>query len=222
MIDREAIQEIVSEVLNRLLGSYVGSEAGNKPNLLVMNAKEGFPDDEWEKEWNVVKISASSEDVLPHVHAVLFFDVSQDLLVKGALGIADSPDSKRLAHFLMRGVRIGLIPSAELAWIISPDVNRLLNQAYANHLLQYKANLEAFGVSFHSFANLSATMFKPERDEPSRSHAGEQVTFHGKLLTQSEVENSKEQRFVIRKSTIVTPLARDAARELGKSIDVID
>ena len=46
--------------------------------------------------------------------------------------------------------------------------------------------------------------------------------FEGKLLTQREVTSMKQEVITIRKSTIVTPLAYDTARDSGKSIHVID
>lgn len=50
----------------------------------------------------------------------------------------------------------------------------------------------------------------------------ENTTFQDKLLSQVEVQKSKGSVIRIYKSTIVTPLARDAARDLGKKIEIID
>lgn len=50
----------------------------------------------------------------------------------------------------------------------------------------------------------------------------ESSLFEGKLLTQRDVENSAGSIIQVRKSTIVTPLAKDTSRDLGKKIEVID
>jgi len=46
--------------------------------------------------------------------------------------------------------------------------------------------------------------------------------FEGKLLTQLDVENSSASVIRVRKSTIVTPLARDKSRDLNKKIEMIE
>ncbi|KAB7706653.1 phosphate propanoyltransferase [Bacillus aerolatus] len=48
------------------------------------------------------------------------------------------------------------------------------------------------------------------------------TVFEGKLLTQHDVQQSAESVIQVRKSTIVTPLAKDTARDLSKKIEVID
>ncbi|WP_027415019.1 hypothetical protein [Aneurinibacillus terranovensis] len=221
MINREIVEEIVIEVLKKMGVSFVKSEVENKPNLLVINAVEDFKHDELEKYWNVIRMSSASEDFPTNVRDIIFLDVSQDLLVKGALGITDTPDSKMLANVMRRGLNVNLIPSSELEWILKTDEKNVPNKEYINHLLKYKEVLERFGVRIHSLANLSSAIFRME-DEIIGSCVGEQVTFHGKLLTQREVESMKEKQIIVRKSTIVTPLARDALRKLGKNICVLD
>ncbi|MEK4027819.1 phosphate propanoyltransferase [Pseudobacillus sp. FSL P4-0506] len=48
------------------------------------------------------------------------------------------------------------------------------------------------------------------------------TVFEGKLLSQHEVKQMNEEVIRVGKGTIVTPLAKDTARELGKKIQVID
>jgi putative phosphotransacetylase len=50
----------------------------------------------------------------------------------------------------------------------------------------------------------------------------DRAVFENKLLSEREVRNWKDNTIVIYKHSIVTPLARDTARELGKTIRVID
>jgi putative phosphotransacetylase len=48
------------------------------------------------------------------------------------------------------------------------------------------------------------------------------IVFENKLLSQRDVQTCNDSIITIHKYTIVTPLARDTARELGKTIRVID
>lgn len=50
----------------------------------------------------------------------------------------------------------------------------------------------------------------------------EEILFEGKLLTQREVQDFNGKLLKVKKKTIITPLARDAARDLGKIIEMID
>jgi putative phosphotransacetylase len=58
--------------------------------------------------------------------------------------------------------------------------------------------------------------------QPDITTKEERCVFENKLLSEREVRNWKEHTILIYKRTIVTPLARDTARELGKTIRVID
>ncbi|MHA6259279.1 phosphate propanoyltransferase [Sporosarcina sp. CAU 1771] len=67
--------------------------------------------------------------------------------------------------------------------------------------------------------------------QPATTHVSQPVaatpqvsssTFEGKLLTQLDVENSTGSIIRVRKSTIVTPLAKDRSRDLNKKIETID
>lgn len=50
----------------------------------------------------------------------------------------------------------------------------------------------------------------------------EAILFEGKLLTQREVQDFKGKILQVKRKTLITPLARDAARDLGKTIEIID
>lgn len=207
MIDGAMIEEIVIEILKKLRG-----EHDEKPNLLVINFSEDAHINWLKKQWNVIEMNSKFHELPLDVQDAVFLNVTQDFLVKGALGIADTPESKILCHLIMQGFRIRFIPSLDLEWILDFDVKKVANSAYVSHLANYKKILESFGVQIIPLAELV----------PTGSVSKDQITFHGKLLKQSDVETIKDEKIVIHKSTIVTPLGRDAARERGKSICVID
>ncbi|PWA13055.1 hypothetical protein DCC39_02680 [Pueribacillus theae] len=213
MIERTVIEEIVLEVLKNL-----DRDVFRKPDLFVINAS-AEEKKQLEKHWNVHSISSTCHDVPNDVQEVAFFNVTQDLIVKGALGITDTPESKMLSHLMMKGLRISLIPSIELEWILKSNEKKATNPNYVNHLLNYKNMLKSFGVYLQSLEELVP---RKAHSKESTNLIKDQITFHEKLLTQRHVENSEETKIMIHKSTIVTPLARDTARKLGKSIYVIE
>ena len=66
-----------------------------------------------------------------------------------------------------------------------------------------------------------STVKLPEK-QTAIEQLNEPVVFENKLLSQRDVQTWKDHTITIYKGTIVTPLARDTARELGKTIKVID
>lgn len=213
-MDHKAIEQIVLDIINKLENNSAVEEPSRKPNLLVINATEQDPIEQLKKEWHVCSESAVSLNTQTDFQEVIFFHCSQDLLVKGALGIADTPESELLAKFLLQGKPIQLIPSKELEWMMKPDVNVHKESVYRSHLLAYKKQLESFGVKFRSLASFAKAGVNEER--------ANHLTFEGKLLTEQGVKDSREDSILIGSSTIVTPLARDAARNLGKTIVVVE
>lgn len=97
---------------------------------------------------------------------------------------------------------------------MKPDANAREDSIYRSHLLTYKKQLESFGVKFRSLAS-----FTEARVDEERANC---LAFEGKLLTEQGVKDSREASILIAPSTIVTPLARDAARDLGKAIVVVE
>ncbi|PWA13018.1 hypothetical protein DCC39_02485 [Pueribacillus theae] len=203
MIERKLIEQIVTAVLEKL------DENDKKKNLFVVNAREQKSIEILEKQWNIIQMSAPVT-IPEKTKEAVFLHVSQDLLVKAALGMTDTDESQLFSLFMNRGISITFIPSEELVWLLDSGVQKEMNQNYAAHLVNYKQMLEKFGVQFLSLSEFAST---------SRS-----VTrrYEKKLLTEKDVIESKSNEIFIGKKTIVTPLARDSARELAKKIIVID
>ncbi|MFS0575494.1 hypothetical protein AB1K83_07670 [Sporosarcina sp. 179-K 3D1 HS] len=221
MINRSIIDEIVEEVLKKLEGTFDIRESKKKPTLLVMNASDKVLIEQLQKHWEVLEATSANEYILENVNEVLFLDVTQDLLVKGAIGISDTPESELLAKALLRGLRIHFVPSPLLEWTLDVDYNKAMNKEYAKHILNYKKVLETFGVHMTSFTNF-VMIHSNVTNEEKVVASDHQITFQGRLLTKMDVEKIKDDKICVCQSTIITPLARDVARELGKSIDVID
>ncbi|CAG9620304.1 hypothetical protein [Sutcliffiella rhizosphaerae] len=217
MNKRELVEQIVLEVLKRLPITDENTKVVTKRNLLVYKSKsnETITSPAMEHSWNIISKSVEDETVPNDVHAVLFLHGSRDLLVKGALGITDTPETSRLASILMQGIDTTIIPTEMLKQVIYEDERKVVNNEYMSQLLTYKKKLESFGVSFQSFAAFEERLATKESTK-------DVSTFEGPLLTERDIYLQEEDIIYISSATIITPLARDAARELRKTIHRLD
>jgi hypothetical protein len=212
MIDRKMVEQIVYEVMKQLSVSVSKS----KPNLLLVGEPIYIEPALLEKmndRWNVIDAESFTGKELHILDQVIFLHVTQDLLVKGALGLFDTDDSKLLSRCMMESIPVSLIPTAFLQEQLLEKKSK--NKAYVQHLLGYKENLEKFGVKLETFESFLSDGIggKPAPVSNSRKK---------KLLTQRDVEECNEEHIVVDKNTIITPLARDTARAMGKNIKVIE
>jgi len=212
MNDRKLVERIVYEVIKQLSGT----ETKSKPTLLLVGEPlyiEPTLLQKMNNHWNVLDAESFSGKELHKLDQVLFLHVTQDLLAKGALGLFDTDDSKLLSRCIMEAIPVSLIPTAFLQEQLLEGKSK--NKAYVQHLLGYKETLEKFGVKLETFESFMSdgTEVKLSKVSDSRKK---------KLLTQRDIQESKEDKIVVDKNTIITPLARDTARALGKSIKVIE
>jgi hypothetical protein len=214
-IDPQMIEEIVREILNRLGSQPALAITASNPNLVVVNAPDEKTIGQLKRNWNVHCDPSNLSDLPTDFEEVVFFQASQSLIVKGAVGLADDPESVLLANLLLSGKSITLIPSVELEWLLEEDRNWVPESAYRQHLFTYKEKLTSFGVSVQSHAHF---LHLSEQMESLSTH----FTFREKLLTEKSVKDSHGNKILIHKSTIVTPLARDVARNLGKMITIVE
>lgn len=212
MIDRDVIEQIVEEVMKNLLGAKSAPNSKAKHNILAVGDL-GKVDSNilevLEENWNVLPYDFSEEAELHTVMKVIFLDASQDLFVKGALGICDTPESELLSACIIDYVPVTLIPKTNLYKILNGE--KKTNGEYFSSLMEYKEKLLKFGVEINSLEDFAA---------PKPINAVQQES--KKLITQRDVQECKMNEILADKQTIITPLARDTARELGKSIIVMD
>lgn len=212
MIDRKMVEQIVFEVIKQLSAT----EIKPKPTLLLVGEPLYIEPTLLQKmndHWNVLDAISFSGGELHKLDQVLFLHVTQDLLVKGALGLFDTDDSKLLSRCIMESIPVTLIPTAYLQEQLLEE--KSTNKAYVQHLLGYKETLEKFGVKLETFES-----FIGDRSEVQLSPVSDSQK--KKLLTQRDVQDSKGNQILVDKNTIITPLAHDTARALGKSIKVIE
>lgn len=212
MIDRQLIEKIVEEVVRNLLGAKSAPNSATKHNILAVGDLKRVDINILEvlkKNWNVLPYDFSEEAQLHTVMKVIFLDASQDLFVKGALGICDTPESELLSACIIDYVPVTLIPKTNLYKFLNGE--KKTNGEYFSSLMEYKEKLLKFGVEINSLEEFAA---------PKPINAGQPDS--KKLITQRDVQECKMNEILANQQTIITPLARDTARELGKSIVVID
>lgn len=219
MIDSKMIEQIVLEVIKQLSSTDDTLIEASKPTLLLVG-DISIIDPKllllMKTNWNAVSYNADEKAKLDKVNKVIFLHATQDLIAKGALGIFDTPESKLLSRCILESVPVSIIPTVYLQenlFNVNPK-----NRVYVSQLLGYKNTLLKFGViveSFESFVgNSKETISITSVKDPNMKKK--------KLLTQRDVQECQEVELVVDQSTIITPLARDTARELGKTIKVIE
>ncbi|WP_423410402.1 hypothetical protein AABM38_10945 [Heyndrickxia sp. MSNUG] len=226
MIDRSMIETIVLEVIRALESEGKTEVTSDQPKLLIVGDASWIFENTLEKlkqNWDLNFAREPKIEDCESVEHIIFFRASQDLIVKGALGIADTPDSILLAHCLLTGKKGTIVPEPTLEEHLLAKKGPSSESKYIQKLLNYIEELNSFGVKVESiddFANLGKGSQKAEpvpQLMPTSANAGKK-----KLLTQRDVQDTKTEQIFVCKNTIITPSARDAARELGKSIIVAE
>ncbi|MYL35767.1 hypothetical protein GLW05_19525 [Pontibacillus yanchengensis] len=205
MYDKEWVESIVKEVLANL-------EKGTdfpKPILHLIQSEDvsetmlHYLQSRWEVEWvNPEEVNGDKKR-----ERVLFPSVSQDLFVKGALGITDTHESALFSELVRRNSQIIFKLSSPLHVIIDEKASTEVPQAYVRMLSQYKEILSSFGVQFSIRDDLSDIQFIEEYNIP------EPKLYQGQLVTQREMESWEGKEMYLEKHTIITPLAKDKAKE---------
>lgn len=216
MIDRKVVEEIVLEVLKKL-----NSFSSPKKSLYVVNAKKVSKKilEKLNAHWEVKHILTFPDEHFPDIEHVLFLNGTQDLLVKGALGISDTFESELLSYFLLKGVSVDIVPYERLNWLADRTEQPPTNIEYGKTLQKYKETLERYGVQFVTLDKFISTHSQTQTNHKV-SH--NKINYFEKLLTQTDVERSTHNPIVVSKTTIVTPLARDRAREMGITIREVE
>jgi hypothetical protein len=228
-IDRETIERVVMEVLQRLGSPGEEEPVPGKPGLLVVH------DDAFEKKaleaiimslqekWNICQADMNSPEkttITMDIERILFLNVGQDFIVRGALGLTDTGVSQLLADALLRGLPVTLVPCSSLKWLLRPRAGEAVLPEtairYRRHIRERVETLASFGASMGAISDL----LLDEEEISSRINQEpvsikEEAVFQGKLLTQREIQQISASVLLVSRSTVITPLARDAARDKG-------
>lgn len=226
MIDRSMIETIVLEVIRALESEGKTEVTSDQPKLLIVGDASWIFENTLEKlkqNWDLNFAREPKIEECESVDHIIFFRASQDLIAKGALGIADTSESILLAHCLLTGKKTTIVLEPTLEEHLLAKKGPSTGSKYIQKLLNYVEELNSFGVKVESiddFANLGKGSQKAEpvpQLMPTSTNDSKK-----KLLTQRDVQDTKTEQIFVCKNTIITPSARDAARELGKSIIVAE
>ncbi|WP_173915404.1 hypothetical protein [Halobacillus sp. Marseille-Q1614] len=205
MDNKRLIEEIVLEVLNKISSSQE-LQSEKKPLRYVVRTCE--KDDralkEIEKHGSVRWIDVKEREYPENIDHVIFPSVNQDLLVKSALGITDTDESQLFSDLMRQGIRVHFILSKKDSWVLFAHEK---NSPYAQMIESYVKQLHSFGVKLTQW------------EEYESDFSSSPYTFSGKLLTQKDVEDWGKPVIRVSSQTIITPLAKDAAREFNISIE---
>jgi hypothetical protein len=213
MNNHQKVEEIVTEVLQRMELLH----KGKNPQLLVIHQQSEISRaqiEELKRHWNIVEMTSGSSQIPLAVQRAVFLEVNQDLLVKGAIGITDSPDSLLFSKLMFQGCQVDFVPDNLLWWSLNLDIDKQVNKKYISKLLHYQTQLQDFGVQIRPLKYII-----PKEEEESMSSAiKEPIDFFEKLLTKGLIEEWKHSLIRVQPNTIITPLALDMAKEMGITI----
>ncbi|KMY53783.1 hypothetical protein AC623_07190 [Bacillus sp. FJAT-27231] len=216
------IQKIVEEVLKQVQKESI---VHSKPSILVIHpgtemSKEQVK--ELRKYWEVTEVSLTTEknmNLPPSVTEAVFLEASQTLMVKGALGIADTAESEWLSNLLLHGVKTYIVPDQQLSFLLHDKVLlKARNRAYQQMFLTYRETLSSFGVFFNSLEELVQAGGRNEK----KSGQSEDNIFHEKLISQKVIESWNGREIKVLPGSIVTPLAKDLAKQKGIKIFALE
>jgi hypothetical protein len=210
--DRDMISAIVKEIMNQL--HVTGQPEKDKP-LLIISSEEKYCEKKqqqltarFQEHWTVqFQEDCCSSHIQSDSH-VLLLNASQDVIVRSAMGLADTVQSRLIAEALLKNAAVTFIQPANDASLFKQSENR----AYKEYLDNQISRLEYFGAQFVNYEDLDGRL------GIGRNSSEGEATFTGKLLRESDVESAKTDSIVVPHNTVITPLARDAARRKKMSI----
>ncbi|WP_083402495.1 hypothetical protein [Bacillus sp. MUM 116] len=219
MMDQEIIERIVLEVIKQLTASQGKLNNTAKQKLLVVGDPLLIEPKylvKLESKWEIIYNNELEKVRSEHFDQVVFLHATQDLLAKGALGIFDTNESKLLSWCLLESIPVSIIPTVYLEkYLFNGNPKNML---YVSQLLEYKQRLVKFGANVETLESFVVGTEEVLETISAKSPISEKK----KLLTQRDVQDCRDDELVVDKQTIITPLARDTAREMGKRIKVIE
>lgn len=203
-IDQHLLEQIILEVAGRLT---------EKPKLLLVcettttTEKIEYLTSKFKEHWRVEVFNADDARLKEQFdyQQLVFLDANQDLLAKGAMGLTDTPASLLLAKALLKGHPVFFEPSKDMRLLLEKRDQHSIPERvtrYRTHLLKYKKKLMEFGVWFGFIESL----------QPS------QLVYDRRLLTEKDIRTINATEIRVASTTIITNLARDAAKEKGIQI----
>ncbi|TQR08739.1 hypothetical protein [Psychrobacillus soli] len=212
------IDEIVKEVLDRLQQS---ERLKSSSPVLVVHPHTTASNSsvkELERYFSLMEINCNSPQSLKisnDVKWAIMLEADQSLIVKGALCLTDCAPSKLLAQLIMQNMPIFIVPEEEAKLFLEEQdmKSRFVNNNYFRQLMKYKEKLSEYGVAICTIQEVLKQKIQVIQYDQANSYSK-------KLITESVIENWEKRDIHILSNTIVTPLARDLAKQKGIEIKV--
>ena len=208
MIDSKMIERIVEEIISQVQTGHYKS----KPSLLVMyNETKNLEDDlhYLQRYWNVIKANPSEQQSYTDIQQAAFIHVNQDTLVRAALGLTDTPESKLFSQLIYHEIPIIFVLEPSLEKLLHANTTLHKYAVYIKKIYAYKEMIEKFGVSFKVLEELKPLL---------QSSSKKQVKPTKTLITEVDIENFNSSQLIVEPGMIITPLAIDKAKERGITI----
>lgn len=213
MLDQKVIENIVKEVLDKIETEKVNS----KPPILVISTPEPNTEQQisfLKTYWNVIEVNKQKVDLFPSVERAVFLNVDQDALARIAIGLTDSFKSKLFAQLIIHETPISLVLEPSLQKLLQTNEKKHKYSLYIEKFRTYKKTIENFGVKFQRVEEL-----KPRDRENHKFTNNKEHSISSKILIlQDDLSNFQGHHLVVQPGTIITPLAKDIARERGIDI----
>lgn len=201
MNDEAMIQAVVEEVFARL------HERQQERSVLIVATQEP-PEDEI-RSWSVnrnVEVRSPDEADGHEADEVWFYAADQSLVVKTALGLDDSKEAALCHRYLREGRRVTFLLDERMTGFHTNKGLGAVNPTYLRMMTDHLQTVASFGVELTCVKGRKAG--SGQFDD----------RFSGTLLTENEIKQWPSDTVVIAPSTIVTPLAKDAARSRAITI----
>ncbi|WP_096200131.1 hypothetical protein [Bacillus sp. FJAT-45350] len=213
-MNQRLIESIVKEVLVSLEADTVKS----KPKLLYISSKKTkdleMQLDFLRAHWDVIDSKNIDFYTKPLINEAVFLNIDQDTLVRIALGFTDSAESKLFSQLIYYEIPITFVVCSLLENYLNINVRKHKYRQYIKSIQAYRNTLEGYGVLFKPLEEVIP--FEQEVSFEKKNCKGTKP-----LIVQEDIRNFTGKQIVVKPGTIITPLAKDAARELGIEISFL-
>lgn len=156
------------------------------------------------------------EDIIESHSSIIGVNTTMNTLSKVSLGMIDSFISNIIWTFLYKGKPVYLDFTSVRNYLGAPSKNKEINHIIEDHINK----LEKMGAIELELGNYREKILKnkgfsfiKEKDDINNSF--------NKVITERDIINYKPKRtLILPKGTIITPLAKDRAKELGIKVEV--
>lgn len=156
------------------------------------------------------------EDIIESHSSIIGVNTTMNTLSKVSLGMIDSFISNVIWTFLYKGKPVYLDFTSVRNYLGAPSNNKEINHIIEDHINRLK-NMGAIELELGNYrekiSNNKGFSFTKEKDNVNSSF--------NKVITERDIINyNPNETLILPRGTIITPLAKDRAKELGIKVEV--